>query len=168
MPVLPLVGSITCAPGARSAPSSIAFATRSLIEPVGFCPSSFAYTRTDGRGEKCRNSTSGVLPIRSRRDEAGRRSPTGHCREEDDRRRLTDGRLEALAGANVLAFDVDVHERRDAAVVQDPRAERGEPAPEIVEHLAHRSSLGQHLALAACLFTERGWNPDDAHAGRPA
>jgi len=42
MPVFPLVGSITCAPGSSAASSSMAFATRSLIEPVGFCPSSFA------------------------------------------------------------------------------------------------------------------------------
>ena len=35
-------------------------------------------------------------------------------------------RVEALARAHVLALDVDVHERRDPAVVQDARAERGE------------------------------------------
>ena len=41
MPVLPLVGSSSSRPGssspAASAASIIAFATRSLIEPVGFC-----------------------------------------------------------------------------------------------------------------------------------
>jgi len=42
MPVLPLVGSSSSAPGERFAASTIASATRSLIEPVGFCPSSFA------------------------------------------------------------------------------------------------------------------------------
>ena len=42
MPVLPLVGSSSSWPGASSAASTIARATRSLVEPVGFCPSSFA------------------------------------------------------------------------------------------------------------------------------
>ena len=46
MPVLPLVGSSSSRPGSSSpeasAASIIAFATRSLIEPVGFWPSSFA------------------------------------------------------------------------------------------------------------------------------
>src|SRR5207253_7762236 len=67
MPVLPLVGSMMRAPGSSCASSSIAFATRSLIEPVGFWPSSFAYRRTDGFGASRCNSTSGVFPIRSRR-----------------------------------------------------------------------------------------------------
>ena len=42
MPVLPLVGSSSSWPGSSSAASTIASAMRSLIEPVGFCPSSFA------------------------------------------------------------------------------------------------------------------------------
>jgi hypothetical protein len=46
IPVLPLVGSSSLRPGlsspAASASSIIAFATRSLIEPVGFWPSSLA------------------------------------------------------------------------------------------------------------------------------
>jgi hypothetical protein len=42
MPVLPLVGSRSSCPGCRSASSTIASATRSLTEPVGFCPSSLA------------------------------------------------------------------------------------------------------------------------------
>ena len=42
MPVLPLVGSSSCAPGSRFAASTIASATRSLIDPVGFWPSSLA------------------------------------------------------------------------------------------------------------------------------
>src|SRR5919202_1157048 len=71
IPVLPLVGSSRARPGssspAASAASIIPFAIRSLIEPVGFCPSSFAYSRTSPSG---RSSTSGVLPIRSRRDGA--------------------------------------------------------------------------------------------------
>src|SRR5436190_20063406 len=66
MPVLPLVGSSSSRPGSSSpdasAASIIALATRSLIDPVGFCPSSFAYSRTLPTG---RSSTSGVFPINS-------------------------------------------------------------------------------------------------------
>ncbi len=65
MPVLPLVGSSSSRPGSSSpeasAASIIAFATRSLIEPVGFWPSSFAYSRTDGFGVSRVSSTSGVV-----------------------------------------------------------------------------------------------------------
>src|SRR2546423_7953759 len=64
MPVFPLVGSSSRRPGSSSpeasAASIIAFATRSLIDPVGFCPSSLANRRTLPTG--C-SSTSGVLPI---------------------------------------------------------------------------------------------------------
>ena len=42
MPVLPLVGSSSSAPGVEAASSTIFRATRSLTEPVGFWPSSFA------------------------------------------------------------------------------------------------------------------------------
>src|SRR2546421_847535 len=71
MPVLPLVGSRSSRPGsnspAASAVSIIALAMRSLIEPVGFCPSSFAKIRTSPTGF---NSTSGVSPTRSSTDAA--------------------------------------------------------------------------------------------------
>src|SRR5438128_4170627 len=66
MPVLPLVGSSSARPGSSSpdasAASIIAFAMRSLIEPVGFWPSSFAKIRVSPTGD---SSTSGVLPISS-------------------------------------------------------------------------------------------------------
>src|SRR5918911_2033843 len=71
MPVLPLVGSSSARPGSSSpdasAASIIALAIRSLIDPVGFWPSSFAYRRTDGFGASRASSTSGVFPMRSRR-----------------------------------------------------------------------------------------------------
>src|SRR5712691_4666482 len=117
MPVLPLVGSMMRAPGASCASSSIAFATRSLIEPVGFWPSSFAYMRTDGVGASRCSSTSGVFPIRSSSEPAA--LATRHRGQQDHCRGLVDGRLESVARAHVLALDVDVHERRDAAVVED-------------------------------------------------
>src|SRR5436305_11578766 len=71
MPVLPLVGSRSSRPDwsspAASAASIIAFATRSLMEPVGFWPSSFAKMRAPPRGDMRFSSTSGVFPTRSRR-----------------------------------------------------------------------------------------------------
>ena len=69
IPVLPEVGSSTVWPGAiapsASAASIIAFATRSLTEPVGLRPSSFAKIRTPGFGERRGSSTKGVLPTAS-------------------------------------------------------------------------------------------------------
>src|SRR3954453_12926709 len=69
MPVLPEVGSRIVCPGwiapSASAASIIALATRSLTEPVGLRPSSFAKMRTSGFGESRGSSTSGVLPTAS-------------------------------------------------------------------------------------------------------
>ena len=84
MPVLPLVGSSSSRPGSSSprasAVSTIALAIRSLTDPLGFWPSSLAYSRTDGDGASRFSSTSGVFPTRSRRELAA----TGHGREEND------------------------------------------------------------------------------------
>src|SRR5215475_598770 len=127
MPVLPLVGSRSSRPGssspARSAASTIERAMRSLIEPVGFWPSSFAKSRTSGLGLSRGSSTSGVFPTRSSSPAAvaaldtGR--PAGHGGEQDDRRRIVDGGVEAVLGADVLALDVDVHERCDVLVLEE-------------------------------------------------
>src|SRR5229473_6068933 len=116
MPVFPLVGSSSSRPGCNSpdasAASIIAFATRSLIDPVGFSPSSFAYMRTDGFGVSRLSSTSGVLPTSERRLSATRGLCTaaGHGREQDDCRAERNRRLEAVERAHVFALDVDVHE----------------------------------------------------------
>src|SRR6187431_1229339 len=118
MPVLPLVGSSSSSPGSSPAASTIASATRSLIEPVGFWPSSFAYSLTSGLGESRGSSTSGVLPTRSRRLSATGCLATGHCRKQDHGRAVGDGRLEAVACAHVLALDVDVDERRELVVLE--------------------------------------------------
>jgi len=69
IPVLPDVGSRITLPG-RSSPdasaaSIIAFAIRSFVEPVGFCPSSLAHSRTPGFGDIEGMPTSGVFPIAS-------------------------------------------------------------------------------------------------------
>src|SRR5918998_2656019 len=100
MPVLPLVGSSSSRPGSSSprasAASIIALATRSLIEPVGFCPSSFAYRRTPGFGLRRASSTSGVFPTRARSDPGVALTSTGHGGKQDHRLAVLDRRLEAL------------------------------------------------------------------------
>src|SRR5689334_4263674 len=113
MPVLPDVGSRSSRPDssspAASAASIIARATRSLIEPVGFWPSSFAYSRTDGFGVRRGSSTSGVLPTSSRRERAvPALAATGHRREQDHRAPVLDRRVEPVERADVLSLDVDV------------------------------------------------------------
>src|SRR6478752_4499073 len=101
MPVFPLVGSSSSRPGwsspAASAASIIAFATRSLIEPVGFWPSSFAYRRTVGFGASRLSSTRGVLPTRERRLSATTALDTaaGHGGEQDHRGATLDRGVEA-------------------------------------------------------------------------
>src|SRR5690349_21783281 len=70
MPVLPDDGSRIVEPGARtpscSASSIIFSAMRSLDEPPGFWPSSFAQIFTAGFGDSWCTPTSGVLPISPR------------------------------------------------------------------------------------------------------
>src|SRR5437867_8453559 len=111
MPVLPLVGSSSSRPGssspAASAVSTMALATRSLIEPVGFWPSSFAYSRTPGGASRA-SSTRGVFPTRSRSEAASALDPTGHGGEEDHFGVLGHCRLEPVERADVPAIDVDV------------------------------------------------------------
>src|SRR5258707_1748599 len=128
MPVFPLVGSSSSRPSCSSpdasATSIIAFATRSLIEPVGFSPSSFAYMRTDGFGVSRLSSTSGVLPTSERRLSATSGLCTaGHGREQDHRRAERDRCLEAVERAHVFALDVDIHEGGDVVVSNQLRAQ---------------------------------------------
>src|SRR5438445_11023389 len=142
MPVLPEVGSSSSRPGWSSPEASAALimdsATRSLIEPVGFCPSSFAYSRTEGFGERCRSSTSGVLPTSSRREPAVRTlEPTGHGGEEEHGGAMLDRRIEPVERPDVLALDVDVHVRRDVAVLHELRPQTGEAGHEIEEQFPH-------------------------------
>src|SRR4051812_6807362 len=131
MPVLPEVGSSSSRPGssspAASAASIIARAMRSLIEPVGFWPSSFAYRVTEGFGERRGSLTRGVLPTSSRRDPAAAGlAATGHRRKQDDRLAGFDRGVEAVERPDVLALDVDVDERRDLVVADELRAKQRE------------------------------------------
>jgi hypothetical protein len=68
--VLPDDDSRMIEPGCRSpsfsASSTIHLAARSLTDPPGFWPSSFATMRTAGLGLRAETSTMGVLPMRSR------------------------------------------------------------------------------------------------------
>src|SRR5207253_4514648 len=152
MPVFPLVGPSSSRPGwsspAASAASIIAFATRSLIEPVGFSPSSFAYMRTDGFGVSRLSSTSGVEPTSERRLSATSGLCTaGHGREQDHRRAECDRRLDAVECAHVFALDVDVHEGGDVVVFNELRAQPGEAGHQVVEQLAHGAAGSRNLAL---------------------
>src|SRR6185295_3720494 len=159
MPVFPLVGSSSSRPGSSSpdcsAASIIAFATRSLIEPVGFWPSSFANRRTSPSGF---SSTSGVLPTRSSSDAAtcGLTGTARHRRQEDHGVAVRNLRLVAVARANVLSADVDVR-------VLELAVQRREAGGEVVEELAHVLAVGDHLALAVRVDAERRRNADDAH-----
>src|ERR1700746_3079724 len=138
MPVLPEVGSSSSRPGssspAVSAASIIDSATRSLMEPVGFWPSSFAYSRTEGPGARRRSSTSGVFPTSSRREPPVRRlEPTGHGGEGDDARAVPDRGVEAVERPHVLSLEVDVHERRDVTVLHELRPKAREAGHEVEE-----------------------------------
>src|SRR5919197_1287391 len=158
VPPVPSPATSTSTRAEASAASIIAFAIRSLIEPVGFWPSSFAYSRTDGFGVRRGSSTSGVPPTRSRTLGAVALAATaGHGRKQDDGIGRRDGGLVAVARPDVLAADVDVRELELAA-------ERREARREVVEDVADRLSLGQDLALAARVLAKGGGNPDDAHA----
>ena len=72
---------------------------------------------------------------------------------------LADRRVEAVARADVLAVDVDVHERPDLAVAVDARPERGDALREVLEQLAHGRPGGLDLACAACLGAQHGREP---------
>src|SRR5438445_896670 len=170
MPVFPLVGSSSSRPGcnspAASAASIIALATRSLIEPVGFSPSSFAYMRTDGFGVSRLSSTSGVLPTSERRLSAtsGLCTAAGHRRKQDHGRAERNRRFEAVERAHVFALDVDIHKGGDVVVFDELRAQSGEAGHQVVEQLAHGAALGGNLALAAGLDAKRRWDSNCRHA----
>src|SRR5262245_18596288 len=110
-------------------------------------------------GESLRSSTSGVLPIRSRSE----LPTTGHRRKQDDSRGLADGRVEAVAGAYVLAVSVDVDEAPDLALAVDPFAERRDAHGQVLEQLAEGRAGGLDLARAARLCAKHGGDPHDAH-----
>src|SRR3954462_3301914 len=126
MPVFPLVGSSSSRPGSSSpeasAASIIALAPRSLIEPVGFWPSSFAKIRTPSLGERRCSSTSGVLPTRSSSEGTVRLGTAGPGREEHPGGAALHRRVQAVQRADVLALEEDVDERRDPPPPKHPAA----------------------------------------------
>ena len=158
MPVLPLVGSSSSWPGSRSAASTIASATRSLIEPGRVLPLELRVDRAARRRELRQLDQRGV-PDQVEQRASG--TATGHRRQQDDGRAVAHRRVEAVAGAHVLAVDVDVHERLDLAVAVDARAERGDARRQILEQLAHGRAGGLDLARAARLRAQHRRDPDD-------
>src|SRR5947209_2773205 len=119
---------------------------------------------TPAFGVRRASSTSGVLPTRSS-SEGWSLAATGHRGQEDHGLPLSHGSVEPVEGAHVLALDVDVHERRDLAVVlEDLAAEAGEARREVLEDRADGLALRGNLPLAADLGAQRGGNPDGGHA----
>src|SRR4051794_2532817 len=122
--------------------------------------------RTDCFGVRRWSSTSGVLPTSSSSDEAmfRLRLSTGHGRQQDDRCPVANGRLDPVERAHVLAFDVDVHERRDVVVLDELRAQPWEARHQVVEQLADGVAACRNLPLAANLLPQRRWNANGRHA----
>jgi hypothetical protein len=87
------------------------------------------------------------------------RAPPGGSRS----RQAVDGGVEAVEGADVLAAEVDVHERRQLARLEELRLERRVAAREVLEHLAHVAAVRLDLTLAADLGAQRGRNADRRH-----
>ena len=105
-----------------------------------------------------------MSPIVSRSDGVERALAAGHRRQQDDGRALEHRRVEPLERPNVLAVEVDVHERGDAvAVLEHLVAEPGEAVGEIAEHLAQRAAGGLDLARAADLVPQRRRDADADH-----
>src|SRR2546430_2730478 len=128
--------------------------------------------RTCAFGVRRVSSTSGVPPTRSSSEGASLAATAGHGREENDRLAFADRRVEPVEGADVLALEVDVHERGDLLVpVEELGAQLREATGEIVEHLANRAPGCGHLALAADGGAQRGRDADGRHtcsSGLPA
>src|SRR3954451_24853338 len=122
--------------------------------------------RTDCFGVRRWSSTSRVLPTSSSSDEATfrLRLSTGHGRQQDDRCPVADGRLDPVERAHILAFDVDVHERRDVVVLDELRAQPGKAIHQVVEQLAHGLALRRDLPLSADFGAQRRWNANSGHA----
>src|SRR5207245_8979492 len=109
------------------------------------------------------SSTSGVLPTSSRRFRATRGLTTGtagHGRQQDHGRIRTDLGVYAAQGAHVFALDVHVHERREVPILDDLRSQRRESSHQVLEQVPDGVTLGDDLAFAVRLFSQRG---RDAH-----
>src|SRR5438270_3609208 len=179
MPVLPLVGSMMtrCVPGKRSplasAWSSIASAMRSLTEPEGLAPSSFAHRRTPGRGLKLGSATRGVLPIARSIDVGVRTASTvigsaaaSDRRQDRDHVALFDTRLEAVQVAHVLVVDVDVDEAPLSAItLQQLSGEARVTLVDVGDQLAQGRTLSGDAALASDSRPQHGRHAYVCHHG---
>src|SRR6476646_9799499 len=116
--------------------------------------------RTDAFGASRLSSTRGVLPTSERRLSATTALDTaaGHGGEQDHGRATLDRGIEAFQHADVLALDVHVDERGELLVLDELRAQAGEPRDQVVEQLAHGVAGCGDLPLAARLGGGRGGN----------
>jgi hypothetical protein len=87
---------------------------------------------------------------------------TGHRREEDHRLALH-ACLEAVERADVLAAEIDVHERRELAVLEELPAQVRIALGQVLEDLADVLAGAFDLALAPDLCAKRRRDPDDGH-----
>src|SRR5919106_893981 len=112
--------------------------------------------RTDSLGERRGSSTSGVDPTRSRSDAGSALTATGHGRQQDELVALPHLGLEPVLRANVLAAEVDVHERRELAVLEELPCERRVALDEVVDDLGDGPTVRLELAGAADLGAQGG------------
>src|SRR5262245_9920885 len=109
------------------------------------------------------SSTRGVDPTRSSSDRGTVLASTSHRREQDELIPVRHRRLQAVPGADVLAAEVDVHEGRKLAVLEQLRGERWVALDEVVDDLGDRGALRVELARAADLGAQRGRDANGSH-----
>ena len=169
MPVFPLVGSSSVAPG-RSRPSASAARTihpagRSFTEPVGLRSSSLAHSLTRSPGSSRARCTSGVSPTVSRTDSARTAQPPGRAagHRGQDRHLVARAQrgVQAAGEPDVLVVDVHVDEPPQRPVLDDPRGQAVVAGLEVGEQLPQRRAAAvDHLGPAG----EGSEDGRDAHA----
>src|SRR3954447_18920097 len=88
----------------------------------------------------------------------------GHRRQDDERVRAADRRLEAVEDADVLVVEVDVDVPVEPAVVgEELRLRLGVRRGQRVQHRADVVAIGRNLALAARGRAQDGWDLDLGH-----
>src|SRR5919204_385892 len=129
----------------RSAPSTIARAMRSFIDPVGFRYSSFNQSSAPFDGAHAPRRTSGVFPIASRIDSTTRSSPTAAMRhyllDVEREPELREVRERPRAGAEEIRFA-----RRGT---ESAEIERGGPLPLHDDLTTDDAAIADELELRA-------------------
>src|SRR5574338_1066361 len=159
MPVFPDVGSSTMrsfvSTPRRSASSIMYFAMRSFTLPLGFCPSSLAYRRTDGLGLIRGISTSGVLPMASIRLSYSTSAATGERGQDRDGIAFLHARIELVEVPDVFVVEVDVDEPVQRALLHDLVLEPRVTLIEIRQHFADGGPFALHHLRAGDLLQHR-------------